>query len=99
MKRVALEAKLLQELGGANSSRLVLGGLLADLSAEHYSWVASGDESNPDATKVQERADAFLERLCNRGFLPSLVVRGGGSPSTLRTWRAEAIPTPTSRRW
>ena len=53
----------LQELGGENSSRLVLGGLLADLSAEHYSWVASGDTRNPDATRVQERADAFLARL------------------------------------
>ena len=61
--RRILARMFLQELGGDNSSRLVLGGLLADLSAEHYSWVASGDESNPDATTVQERADAFLARL------------------------------------
>ena len=61
--RRALARMYLQELGGENSSRLVLGGLLADLSAEHYSWVASGDERNPDATRVQERPGAFLERL------------------------------------
>ena len=40
-----------------------MGGLLADFSAEHYSWVASGDKGNPDATTVQSRADAFLTRL------------------------------------
>ncbi len=51
------------ELGGANSSRLLLGGLLADLSAEHYTWVATGDKRSPDATTVQSRADAFLARL------------------------------------
>ena len=37
--------------------------MLADLSAERYSWVASGDEANPDATTVQARAEAFLSRL------------------------------------
>jgi hypothetical protein len=40
-----------------------LGGLLADLSAEHYSLVASGDKRSPDATIVQSRADAFLTRM------------------------------------
>ena len=53
----------LKELGGDNSSRLALGGLLADLSSEHYSWVASGDAQNPDATTAQSRAGAFLTRL------------------------------------
>ena len=61
--RRALARMYLQELGGENSKRLVLGGLLADLSAEHYFGVASGDLRNPDATRVQERAEAFLERL------------------------------------
>ena len=51
------------ELGGANSSRLLLGGLLADLSAEHYTWVATGDKRNPDATTVLLRADTLLARL------------------------------------
>ncbi len=51
------------ELGGASIGRLVLGGLLADLSAEHYKWVATGDTRSPDTTTVQSRADAFLERL------------------------------------
>ena len=53
----------MEGLGGENSSRLVLGGLLADLSAEHYTWVATDDKQNPDATTVQARADAFLDRL------------------------------------
>ena len=61
----------LEELGGEHSSRLLLGGLLADFSAEHYTWVATGDKRNPDATTVQMRADAFmtrLERLFNAGL-------------------------------
>ncbi len=61
--RRILSRMYLAELGGENSSRLVLGGLLADLSAEHYTWVATGDAQNPDATTVQSRADAFLARL------------------------------------
>ena len=42
---------------------LLLGGLLADLSAEHYTWVATGDKRSPDATTFQSRADVFLARL------------------------------------
>ncbi len=61
--RRILARRYLTELGGANSSRLLLGGLLADLSAEHYTWVATGDKRSPDATTVQSRADAFLARL------------------------------------
>ena len=61
--RRKLARRYLTELGGANSSRLLLGGLLADLSAEHYTWVATGDKRSPDATTVQSRADAFLARL------------------------------------
>ena len=38
-------------------------GLLADLCAEHYHWLATGDKSNPDPGTVQARADAFLSRL------------------------------------
>ena len=53
----------LGELGGEHSSRLLLGGLLGDLTAEHYTWVASGDKQNPDSTTVKSRADAFLARL------------------------------------
>ena len=37
--------------------------MLADLSAEHYSWVATGDLANPDATTVMERRDIFYNRL------------------------------------
>ena len=54
--------ELLRGLGGQNSGRLLLGGLLADLFAEHYNWVASCDRASPDATTVQTRADAFLGR-------------------------------------
>ena len=61
--RRILARGFLQELGGQNSSRLLLGGLMADLCAEHYSWTATGDESNPDAATVQDRAAAFLSRL------------------------------------
>ena len=55
--------RFLTELGGENSKRLVLGGLLADLSAEHYTWVASGDKKHPVTTEVMRRAEDFLERL------------------------------------
>ena len=61
--RRLLAIGFMQDLGGENSSRLVLGGLLADLCAEHYSWLATGDKSNPDAATVQARAAAFLSRL------------------------------------
>ena len=37
--------------------------MLADLSAEHYIWVAEVDRSNPDATRVQEWAHRLLARL------------------------------------
>ena len=63
------------ELGGENSSRLVLGGLLADLSAEHYTWVAGGDKRNPDSTTVQSRAQscqARLDTLFNQGLILTL---------------------------
>ena len=36
---------------------------MADLCAEHYSWIATGDASNPDAATVRDRATAFLSRL------------------------------------
>ncbi len=71
--RRILARRYLTELGGANSSRLLLGGLLADLSAEHYTWVATGDKRSPDATTVQSRADAFLARLqvrFTKGMIP-----------------------------
>ena len=63
MKRRTLARMFLVELGGENSSRLVVGGLLADLNAEHYTWVAGGDKRNPDATTVQARTEAFEARL------------------------------------
>ena len=62
-ERRMLATMYLKELGSDNSSRLALGGLLADLSSEHYSWAASGDAQNPDATTAQSRTDAFFTRL------------------------------------
>ena len=61
--RRILARSLLEGLGGENSSRLLLGALLADLCAEHYSWVATGDKGNPDAASVQARAASFISRL------------------------------------
>ena len=61
--RRLLARGFLEGLGGENSSRLLLGGLLADLCAEHYSWLATGDKSNPDAATVEARAAVFLSRL------------------------------------
>jgi len=61
------------ELGGEHSSRLLLAGLLADLSAEHYTWVATGDKKFPDATTVMSRANVFTARLdvlFNKGMIP-----------------------------
>ena len=53
----------LQELGGVNAPRLLLGGMLTDISVEHYKWVAGGDKNDPDPTTVTERANLFLHRL------------------------------------
>ena len=54
---------LLESIGGEHSIRLLLGGLLADLSAEHYSWVATSDLANPDVVTVVERRDNANTRL------------------------------------
>ena len=62
-ERRDLAQRYLVELGGANSPRLLLGGMLADLAAEHYTWVSSGDADNPDTTTVIDRVDAFVRRL------------------------------------
>ena len=40
----------MEQFGGDNSSRLLLGGLLSDLSAEHYSWVATGGQATTTPT-------------------------------------------------
>ena len=52
----------LQELGGTNAPRLLLGGMLTDISVEHYHWVAGGDKNDPDPTTVTDRANLFLVR-------------------------------------
>ena len=73
--RRILARMYLGELGGENSPRLLLGGLLADLSAEHYAWVATGDFRYPDATTALSRGDGFLSRvhtLYNEGLILTL---------------------------
>ena len=76
--RRILARGFLEDLGGENSSRLLLGGLLADLCAEHYSWLATGDKSNPDAATAQARAAAFLSRL-DTSFMKGTIL---GMPDT-----------------
>ena len=61
--RKELAESFLSELGGEYSRRLLLAGFLADLAAEHYAWVASGDKANPDTTTVVARAESFCRRL------------------------------------
>ena len=53
----------LQELGGANAPRMLLGGMLTDISVEHYLFVAGGDQNDPDPSTVTDRANLFLQRL------------------------------------
>ena len=62
-KRRELAVHLMDSFSGPNSMRLLLGGMLADLSAEHYSWVATGDTANPDASTVIDRMGRFYNRL------------------------------------
>ncbi len=62
-KRRAIARRFFQELGGQNAPRLLLGGMLTDISVEHYSWVATGDEQDPDPSTTADRAELFLSRL------------------------------------
>eukprot|EP00959_Pyramimonas_sp_CCMP1952_P109922 2299311-Pyramimonas_sp.AAC.1 len=62
-KRADDARHLMAELGGVNSPRLLLGGMLADIAAEHYDWVAGGDRSHPDPSTAVDRADLFTRRL------------------------------------
>ena len=62
-KRRELAVHFLTNLGGEFPSRLVLGGMLADLAAEHYEWVAGGDRRNPDASTTAARTGLFCDRL------------------------------------
>ena len=55
--------------------------MLADLSAEHYSWVATGDQANPDASTVMERVEYFRNRL-NVLFLQGHILKMGDKTYT-----------------
>ena len=61
--RTANARYLLKSLGGQRSYRLLLGGMLADLSHEHYIWVAGGDKNITDPLASSGRVDMFLQRL------------------------------------
>ena len=62
-KRAPLARFFLNELGGENSARLLFGGMITDMAAEHYEWVAGGDKGNPDPASSEGRTALFLERL------------------------------------
>ena len=51
---------LMKELTGANSHRLILAGMLTDISVEHYRWVSGGDILNPDPSGATERDSVFF---------------------------------------
>ena len=73
-KRKQIATGLLSELGGENSPRLLLGGMLADLTVEHYDWVASGNKANPEATTTMSRHESFNHRL-KVLFVEGLILR------------------------
>ena len=62
-KRKQWAQRLLQELGGENSPRILLGALLADLTHEHLRWVRTADLDSADPIPAQESQQAFLHRL------------------------------------
>ena len=53
----------MKELTGANSHRLILAGMLTEISVEHYRWVSGGDILNPAPSGATERDSVFLKRL------------------------------------
>ena len=62
-KRRQWAQHLLHELGGCHSSRLLLGGMMADLSYEHHQWVRQSDFADSDPTLIAANRDKFLARL------------------------------------
>ena len=54
---------LLEGLSGANSSRILLAGMLADVMWEVSSWVHAADEDDPDPWVVAHSFDRLWERL------------------------------------
>ena len=61
-ERTPIARFFLRELGGENSWRLVLGGILTDILEEHYLWVAGGDKTRPDPATGTDRTNLFLKR-------------------------------------
>ena len=60
----------LVELGGEHSSRLVLAGLLADLSAEHYTWVVEADTAHPPLVTTRRLlSSSTVTNSCEGGAL------------------------------
>ena len=57
--RREIDLHLVRELTGANTHRLVLAGMLTDISVEHYRWVSGGDILNPDPSGATERDSVF----------------------------------------
>ena len=76
--RRAAAVYLLKALSGANTNRLVLGGMLADLSHEHSMWSRGYDKDNLDSTSVMHRAEKFINRL-NLLFVKGLILTQAAS--------------------
>ena len=55
--------EFLRAFSGSNVSRLLVGGMLADLSVEHCIWVRGEDLHNPETAAGEDRDNLFLLRL------------------------------------
>lgn len=62
-KRRDCALHLLNGLSGANSGRILLAGMLADLTWEFSKWVHVADEDDPDPFWVQRGCEQLFERL------------------------------------
>ena len=62
-KRASNAKHLPRELGGENSWRILLGGMLTDIAVEHYAWASGGGQHDPDPTMAADRTALFLQRL------------------------------------
>jgi hypothetical protein len=69
---------LLQSLSGRHTLRLVLAGMLADLSHEHCLWCRGYDRDDLDSTSVMHRAQTFIARL-NLLFVRGLILTRAAS--------------------
>lgn len=62
-KRRDTATSLLQAFSGANTSRLVLAGMIADLAHEHAVWVRAFDVDSPEPTSIKMATQTFVQRI------------------------------------